>query len=706
MINSRWLHKKTSEKSIRKHLFAATLTYMMCVGSITFFGAVLWQGYMSKNNAISSVHTSIDAVENSILRVAWQVNDEGMQTILQSLSAHPNIDYVQYVDNYMNHEASVEKISSLEEAKCTPVIRINYEGKNYLGERLDSGELIICVHVGNDRILPLIIAGLGTILIVLVGALGPTAISTKLLVDPIVRLTEKLKKGEKLTTFDYYRSDSNRGDEIDTLHYELASRTSRLHVERTLSSEIFANIPAAIAVCDENYEILRTNPQFVEQFGSPSQILTGTDLRSIIPHDALKKSGNKDASWSRGDKHWESNLFSINSDISQNRIAFLARDITEKVRLDMERQQHQKVAALGTLSGGIAHDFNNLLSVVIGATEMMQMEDITEAERGRLLGEVEASALHAKSLTSQLLAFARRSELKREIVPLGTLIQSAVTLANRMIGSMHTLNVNILKDGMIHTDSSALQSCILNLILNARDAMPDGGEIEINCDVDHNKGSLEGAITGIIEVKNRGDIIPAEILSRLTEPFFTTKENGKGTGLGLSMVEGFVRQEKGTLNITSEEENGTIVTIYLALEEGVPLAEEKLQKSQTKGAQAPIKKSVLLIEDTEIVKKITIKMIESLGHTVEAYSSLQELEEVPNIHRRHWDFILCDYALQGHNGLDVLKYLRGHDIKTKFVILSGYLEDSVVKDLMEAGASGTFEKPIRLTELKKLIDEK
>lgn len=395
----------------------------------------------------------------------------------------------------------------------------------------------------------------------------------------------------------------------------------------------------------------------------------------------------------------------------------IVRDLTATKQTELALQRAHKMEAIGQLTGGIAHDFNNLLTVVTGNLELMEMRLEDEYLLSLLSEAQEASELGAR-LTHRLLAFARRSPLEPEIVDLNTMVVGLTDLLHRTLGEPIELG-SALSTGLwpVLADRGQVESAIVNLAVNARDAMSGGGRLFIetqNVVVDEtaimpdaagHAGSrdLDFAPGDYVRLSiiDTGDGIPAETLERVFEPFFTTKEVGRGTGLGLSMVYGFAKQSRGNATIYSEVGTGTTVNIYLPRH--VP---DRHAKTAT-GEQAPLARgageTILVVEDDTKVRTLTVRRLSALGYLVveaengpDAVKRIQDIDEL--------SLLFTDLVMPGGmTGYDLVEVARRMRPGLKVLLTSGYAEDLLNADRLTDLQVRLLRKPYRQTDLATAI---
>lgn len=359
----------------------------------------------------------------------------------------------------------------------------------------------------------------------------------------------------------------------------------------------------------------------------------------------------------------------------------LARDTLAKSAEELERQvqerttelvQLQKMESLGQLTGGIAHDFNNLLTPIVGALDILERKSELDQRSKRLLSGAIESAERARTLVSRLLAFARRQKLQARSVNVKDLIEGIVDLIRHSLGSTVSIDLDVPEDlPVCIVDPNQLELALLNLCVNARDAMPGGGVLTICADhqVTRSKRRRELAPGSYVRISvvDTGDGMDPETLARATEPFFSTKGVGKGTGLGLSMVHGLAAQSGGTLLLSSEPGVGTRAELWLPAGQGE--AERASHASHNIPNSPP--RRVLLVDDEDLVRASGEAMLTELGHSVKACSSakraLQLLESGAS-----FDIVITDYVMAGMTGGDLATQIQKRWPNLPVLIVTGY----------------------------------
>ena len=385
------------------------------------------------------------------------------------------------------------------------------------------------------------------------------------------------------------------------------------------------------------------------------------------------------------------------------------RDLTSRQKMEEELRQSQKMEAIGQLTGGLAHDFNNLLTVITGNLEMLEarLVDVTQRE---LVKEAQDAAQDGAKLTGQLLAFGRRQPLNPKPADVGQLVSNFADLLRRTLGE--PIELRILVTGSAHlavVDAPQLQNALLNLVINARDAMPHGGNLTIEIShvrLDADYAQMYPEIrTGryvLIAVSDTGSGMSEEVRQRAFEPFFTTKPTGAGTGLGLSMVYGFVKQSGGNIQLYSELGRGTSVRIFLPLADAIQLSAKPV--SATEGAGMPRgSETILVVEDDARVRRVTTARLRSLGYQIIEAENGAAAIAVLSAHLEV-AMIFTDVVMPGGmNGDELAEAALTVRPNIKVLFTSGYAEPAVARQGLGIGA--WLKKPYTAAELAEKICE-
>ena len=356
-------------------------------------------------------------------------------------------------------------------------------------------------------------------------------------------------------------------------------------------------------------------------------------------------------------------------------------DVTERRLLESQLIQAQKMDAIGKLTGGIAHDFNNLLAAVLGGLRLLERRAGLEEEHLKILSMTKRAADQGTELVRRLLAFARRQQLQPAAIDPHALASGVDELLSHTLGGLVELEWVLEKEPWcVFADQSQLELALMNLIINARDAMPDGGTIRIR--VDHrtttgkDQPGLKPGDYVVFAVEDHGSGIAPEMIEKVMEPFFTTKEVGKGTGLGLSMVYGFARQSNGAIALESEVGKGTQAELWLPRAETAPVKQE----IRPVGIQVSAAKlNILLVDDHDEVRAATAGMFQDLGHNVMQASNGAEALEL--LTRNGIDLLVSDYAMPQLSGTDLVRGARSRRPDLTAMIITGYADQDDIGDL-------------------------
>jgi signal transduction histidine kinase/ActR/RegA family two-component response regulator len=385
----------------------------------------------------------------------------------------------------------------------------------------------------------------------------------------------------------------------------------------------------------------------------------------------------------------------------ENKNQELQRQVAERERIEERLRQVQKMDAVGRLSGGIAHDFNNLLQSVAGSFELI-CRTPADTERVRRWAEAGLqSAERGAKLTAQLLAFSRAQRIEAKPVIVSDLVFGFRDLLSRTLGPMIEITFDLDSDGVpVLSDPTQLEMAVLNLAINARDAMPEGGKLTITTRVIDVATDPELAAGQYVKlsVADTGTGMAGEVAARAFEPFYTTKGLGKGTGLGLSQVYGIARQGGGTARIETAPGRGTTVHIWLQRTANLPDAATESMRAD--GEPANVLASVLVIDDDADVRRMLVESLEALGYDVteaeDGRAGLSILEGAPP------DVLVVDFAMPGLNGAEVAKAARARLPKLPIIFATGYADTGAI-EAMAGTDTPVLRKPFRITELQAAV---
>jgi PAS domain S-box-containing protein len=536
--------------------------------------------------------------------------------------------------------------------------------------------------------------------------------------DVILRNEEGKITGIRTTLLDI--TDRKRAEE--------ALRETRDYLENLLS---FANIP--IIVWDPNFKITRFNLAIEKLTGYSIHEVIGKHLEILLPLENRKSSLSLIVPTSEGDHLitaeipilckngnvrtliWSSaNIYAADGQTLVSTIA-QGQDITEQKKLQQELLQSQKMESIGTLAGGIAHDFNNILGIILGYASLMEKGTLSPEKFNESLGIIKNAVGRGAALVGQILTFARKTDIVFNPIDVTDLIHELLSMLRQTFPKVITFIEIIGKDiPLISADRIQIHQVMLNLCVNARDAMPNGGTITIKVDK-QTKSQVQEKIPVAdqdsyicISMTDTGVGMDEATCRQIFDPFFTTKEKGKGTGLGLSVVYGVIQSHHGFIDVESEVGRGTTFWLYFP----IPLASE--QSADVSLLTEPFAtggtETILLVEDEKVLIEIVRLLLESNGYKVYIANDGNEAINVYKLHKQEIDLVLTDMGLPGMSGMDVLKKLREINPNVNIVTASGFFEQDVKSKLTAYGAKGFIQKPytpdVVLKKIREVLDAK
>lgn len=388
----------------------------------------------------------------------------------------------------------------------------------------------------------------------------------------------------------------------------------------------------------------------------------------------------------------------------------ISRDITQYRGIEERLRQSQKMEAIGTLAGGVAHDFNNILMVISGYSSVLSEALSANPKLLAHVEQIRKAGERAASLTRQLLAFSRKQTIQPALLKLSDVVTGMEKLLDRLIGENIKVSTNLAADlGTVLADAGQMEQVILNLAVNSRDAMPDGGKLTIQA---RNTRLPQGATQGKTEMKpgdyveltviDTGAGMPPEVQAHIFEPFFTTKPAGKGTGLGLSTVYGIVQQAGGYVTFESTPGAGTTFRVFLPriFGKGKSAATEDEAARQVRGQE-----TVLLVEDDASVCELVRTVLTSQGYTVLAARRPQEAENICREHGQRVDILLTDVIMPEMSGPELAKKLSETNPHIRVLYMSGYIDDSLLRQEIQEQGTAYLQKPFSPPNLAKKVRE-
>jgi PAS domain S-box-containing protein len=511
---------------------------------------------------------------------------------------------------------------------------------------------------------------------------------------------------------------------IQRLPITIRAVLEKLHLqaEKARDEEAFKNLissaPIGIFIVQDG-KFKLTNPGFqkITGYGEPellekdSLILVAPEFQEVVREkNVLMLQGQSITPFEyqfidkNGEKKWV--MASITPTLYGGETVILGyfMDITENKQLEAQFLVAQKMEAVGQLAGGVAHDFNNLLTAILGYSEMLLLDLSANDPRRQYVTEIIHASDRASSLTRQLLAFGRRQILQPRIINLNEVISGMEKMLRRLLGEDLNLVTLLAPDlGAVKADLGQMEQVIMNLAVNARDAMARGGLLTIetenvSLDEAYAKDHME-VIPGpyvMLAVSDTGAGMSLSTQARIFEPFFTTKEAGKGTGLGLSTVHGIVKQSGGHIWVYSEPHKGTTFKVYLpqAGEKAVPLTMAAAPAASLQGQE-----TILVVEDEEDLRLMICQALRFYGYTALEARHGNEAILICARHKGAIDLVLTDVVMPGMSGGELIERLAPLGRKIKVLFMSGYTEDTATLQGLLAGRVHFLEKPFKMTTL-------
>jgi PAS domain S-box-containing protein len=506
------------------------------------------------------------------------------------------------------------------------------------------------------------------------------------------------------------------------------SRTAQetLRENEKMARNIVETALDAFVQTDQQDAILNWNSQAETMFGWQREEVLGKNLVDLIARDADREDLNArrvnflrsgqgeilrrrtELRVKRRDGTEFTSELSVTALETQRGLVFNAffRDLTDKIAAEERIRHAEKMEAIGQLTGGIAHDFNNILTVITGTIEILAGAVAREPQLAAITKMIDEAAVRGAELTQHLLAFARRQPLQPREVDVNTLIIDTAKLLRPTLGEQIEIESAFEDETCLATvDPNQLATALLNLALNSRDAMPHGGKLIIETGsvyLDENYAGMNDVRPGryaMIAVTDTGLGIPAAIIDKVFNPFFTSKGPGKGTGLGLSMVYGFVKQSAGHIKVYSEESHGTTIKMYLPPGTGASLAPEAASPAEIEGGE----ETILVVEDDQLVRSYVLTQLHSLGYvTREAANAADALALIRK--GAAFDLLFTDVIMPGAmNGRQLADTLRADRPELKVLFTSGYTENAIIYHGKLDSGMLLLAKPYRKSDLARLV---
>jgi nitrogen-specific signal transduction histidine kinase/CheY-like chemotaxis protein len=387
-------------------------------------------------------------------------------------------------------------------------------------------------------------------------------------------------------------------------------------------------------------------------------------------------------------------------------IVFL--DVTEQRRMEDQIRQTQKMDVIGQMAGGVAHDFNNMLTAILGSAELMARHVSGNLDALKLLGNIQQAASRSADLTGQLLTFSRKEQKNAVHINIDTTINEVISLLERTVDKKIILQTKLIAgESNVTADPALLQNALLNLGLNARDAMPEGGVImfstaNVELDSWYCESSAFNLTTGPfieISISDTGMGMPKEVVERIFEPFFTTKGVGKGTGLGLAAVYNTLKENHGSISVYSEIGMGTVFKLYLPLSTWESTA-GTVTVEMTHGSGG-----VLLVDDEPLIRNVGRELLQNNGYKVFLAEDGERALEIYAQNKENISLVILDMIMPKMGGKETLEHLVKNYPEVRVLIASGFYQHGNIEELLNLGAKGFIQKPYSWLELCKAVSD-
>jgi two-component system cell cycle sensor histidine kinase/response regulator CckA len=476
---------------------------------------------------------------------------------------------------------------------------------------------------------------------------------------------------------------------------------------------LFRDAPMGVALADAQGVISEANATFAQFFGLSE--LAGKNCADLVDaHDrpavkeliarAAKGEAGKQSIELRAPSERMADLFASSMHNAGGVVLYLV-DVSEQKALEIKFAQAQKMQAVGQLAGGVAHDFNNLLTVIIGNCEFLLMRHPAGDPSFKDINEVHQNALRAAALVGQLLAFSRKQTMQPKTLALGDVVGELAQMLRRLLGEGTQLALERDSDlWPVHADEAQLSNAIINLVVNARDAMPQGGTVTIRTrnEIIHTATPLGTAIMPagdyvVIEVADTGTGMSKEIQSKIFDPFFTTKPVGQGTGLGLATVYGIVKQSGGFITVDSELGHGTSFKIYLPRQREVHAPAETVQPQVARDVTG--QDTILLVEDEEAVRSFAARALRMRGYHVMEAGGGDEALEIVKSGKPAIDLLITDVVMPNMDGPTLVRHVKELKPDLAVIFMSGYAEEAFRRNDQNSEDIHFLPKPFGLKQL-------
>jgi len=519
---------------------------------------------------------------------------------------------------------------------------------------------------------------------------------------------------------------------METVSTELGARNQRAVEAVAMLEAIIESTTDGVLVVDREARIVRANEKFAELWRIPTRVLDTRDDRSVLafvldqvenPKDFLAKveqlyanpeDGSFDTIRFRDQRVFERYSMPLRVGGGTTGRVWSYRDVTHRLELENQLRQSQKMEAIGLLAGGVAHDFNNMLTVISGHLEFLTADPSLSASHREDLREMQVATSRAVNLTRQLLTFGRKRLVRPVVLDLNDVVAEVSPILARLIGEDVMLDTILApQEASVVVDRGQLEQILVNLVVNARDAMPNGGRVTLSVSNavldDEGRAGARGGLLGrhaVLSVRDSGHGIAAGELARIFEPFYTTKEVGKGTGLGLSTVYGIVRQAQGFIEVHSTVGVGTTFEVFLP--SACPQAEVVANphpaplrvSADTEASKAA---TILVIEDEEAVARVLRRTLEEAGYELLLARTGREALTMMLANGGRIDLVISDVVMPEMSGPQFAQHLRIDRPEVPVIYISGYTDDMTVRAGLVHSGAVLLEKPFTSEDLLRAV---
>lgn len=727
-------------KSLKATLYFHIMLLVFSTSFITgMFSLVSSIGNISKHLRQEAMQIS-ERTAQSLAFSFWNIDSIGVSEIIDAQMQNSNMlaiqlknrgDENQFVRGMIKDADGIISVMNDDDQLDTSFVSTS--AIVFEGEDLGTVTVVLSDKVLKDMLYRgQVLSFISELFLLLFLALPFTYMITKRFMSPVELLAESFRKVVESGFVSpvpqmKQREISKISDIFETVRHTLLSTFEKIHKDEKDLATTLNSITDALISIDNDGVITRFNPVASKLTGWSEDEAVGEKLSTILKlkvreEQSLSHDVFREIQTGRNQLSIRTDLFNFQDESSrtvditsalllddfnkQYGVVVVIRDMTVQLKIEEELKQRRKMESLGQLSGGVAHDFNNMLGGIIGFSELLS--DLVEdnSEEADYVRYILEAANSAADLTAKLLAFSRKGKMVSTPFSLHKTCETALSLLSRTINKNIQIQSELEAEWQSVTgDPSQIQNAILNLCINAKDAMPEGGELLIrteNVDLfEFNSYGLSSGKYLKLLVSDTGTGIPDDLLHKIFEPFFTTKDTGKGTGLGLAAVYGAVKNHSGEITIDSEMGVGTTFTVLLPVVDMVT----EIENGERPVLEKSINKRVLVVDDEKILRVMLDKIISDMGG--EVTQAADGVEAVALFREKHdeIDLVILDMVMPHMNGDACFYKLREIDDTIPIVVSSGFDKNTSISELLDAGAKAYLHKPFNVREITELLQD-